>query len=79
MASKLLVQTLEELAAAAIVAEISNRFASVDPAAIITDHIGVIETKAEELGIVGSLLDEDLEAVAALVDGALAQVEVTFS
>lgn len=72
-------EQLEQLAGAAILAEVAQRFAGTDPVEMVKTHAGRVYDQAEVLGIDENLLDEDVEkALAALIDVAQAQVEVTF-
>lgn len=73
----LLGATLDELATAAITAEIASRFAEVDPLAIINVHQDAVNAKAEELGLL-QLLPEDRAAIANRIDEGEAIVFVRF-
>lgn len=77
--TKLLPETLESLAEAVITAEIQQHFTGLDPVAVVKTHEGVLEARAELLGLGGDLTDADLAAVAAVVDNSTVTIEAVVS
>lgn len=75
MTSRLLKETLDSLAEAVVTAEIQQRFLSLDPAELLTEHAGVIEERAELLGLL-EVTDADLEALAEVIDNARVEVAI---
>lgn len=66
-------EDLESLAESVITAEIQQHFLSLDPKAVVLQHRGVLQTRAEGLGI--DLDEADLDKVAMAIDTAEVGVE----